>query len=150
MKFYKTDCLTVALLGIILSSPVKAQSVGAEKVELSSLKGSLQPPEDFPSCEYRSGKKLVALDSFQEPATKGLIMNLGGEDVFFPIKEVGNKANPTLVGTLGKVNIQATPGKPKSSGRGSESSSTTPIKFSVSTEGGVTFNVDAIRQCSPN
>lgn len=121
-----------------------------EKVELGALKGALLPPDDFPSCEYRSGRKLIARDSFQEPATNGLILNLRGEDVFVPVKETGNKMNPTLVGQIGNTAIVATPGKPRSSGRGSESSSATPIKFSVTPEKGATTNVDALRQCGPS
>jgi hypothetical protein len=136
-------------LSIATAAPANPM-VKAGKIEFAALKGTLRPPEDFPSCEYRVGKKLIARDSFQEPSTQGLIVNFAGDDVFVPIKETGNKMNPTLVGQAGPIKLQAVPGKVKSSGRGSEGSAATPMKMSLTEEGSAPVTVDAVRECGPN
>ena len=137
-------------LTVNASSTSNKAVAAMDTIELGALKGTIRPPDDFPSCEYRVGKKLIAQDSFQEPSTNGIILNFGGDDRFVPVKEIGNKMNPTLVGQLSGMTIEAKPGKTKSSGRGSESTASTPIKISVTTEGGGSISVDAIRQCGPN
>lgn len=108
---------------------------------LSPLKGTINPPDGMPVCNYVDPKgKTIGIDTSIDHPEKDkmyIIINFNGKDRVVGLSPIGKQKIQNLtmgtsyVGMIEGYELTLIPGKVKSSGRGTETTSSTPVKFQL-------------------